>query len=85
MVGFSGVDEHFGKIGPIFRHSVEIMEDLKYAMMLFKESCGHEPQVDLLNSTRWMLARAEQSGVSLKVGSNKVCTYFKLCANIINH
>jgi len=48
------------------------IEDMKYAQLLFNESCGHGPQVDLLNSVRWMLAQAEMTSVPVKVGSNKV-------------
>ena len=68
-VGHAAIDLHFRNApGPIHK-AVDLREDYVFALMHFKELCGHGPQASLVDCIDRMAVRAKSAGLSLSIST----------------
>lgn len=67
MVGFQPIDEAFREIGAPLRKAVDLMEEHSLAILFFKETCGYNSNVSMVDSIRKFCSRAKEGGFNLNV------------------
>lgn len=66
MIGFHPIDEKFRDIGTSLRKAVDLKEEYLCSLLHFREACGYECLMGLVECIGKMCVRAKESAVQLK-------------------
>ena len=78
LVGFPDIDAKFRDIGAPLRKAVDIREEYLFSLHHFKEVCGYDGKVGVVECIKKMCIRAKASDITLNVnvdGEVRVCVH----------
>ena len=78
LVGFPDIDTKFRGIGAPLRKAVDIREEYLFSLHHFKEVCGYDGNVGVVECIKKMCIRAKASDITLNVnvdGEVRMCVH----------